>query len=207
MVSYPAIVNIITLAVYFTYFWIALYLTIRQSLGHNSAWIWIVILWICRLIQVSLDLATTEMYSKGSVSNTSLESGVAILTEIGLTPLSMTTSSLLSATTRPKGRRMQWVLTLIHVPLVVSLILIVARGIDPDSRDGPSFAATETTKAGIAMYCGCFVIFIWSTAVIASRLYLADSTDVKILTTVVISLPFFLVQVVYMMCSAFEGLW
>ncbi|KAF2005643.1 hypothetical protein P154DRAFT_423954 [Amniculicola lignicola CBS 123094] len=207
MVSYPAIVNIVTLAVYFSYFWIALYLTIRQGLGHNSAWLWIIILCICRLIQVSLDLAATEMYPRGSVANTSLESGVAILTEIGLTPLFMSTSSLLNATTRPKGRRMQWVLMLLHIPLVVSLLLIVAGGIDPDSRDGPSFAATETTKAGTAMYCGCFVILIWSTAVIASRLYLADSTDVKILTTVVISLPFFLVQVVYMMCFAFESLW
>jgi hypothetical protein len=101
---------------------------------------------------------------------------------------------------------MQWVLMLLRVPLVVSLILIVAGGIDPDSRDGPSFAATETTKAGIAMCCGCLVILIWSTAVIASPLYLAHSTNVKILMTVVISLPFFLVRVVYMMCSAFEGL-
>lgn len=102
---------------------------------------------------------------------------------------------------------MQWILILLHVPLVVSLILIVAGGIDPNAYDGPSFAATVTTKAGVALYCACFVILIWATTVISARLYLADSTEVKILTTVVLSMPFFLVDVVYMMCFAFESLW
>lgn len=134
----------------------------------------------------------------------SLESGVAILTEISLTPLFMSTASMLNMTNGPKGRRMQWILILLHIPLIISLILIVAGGIDPDSRDGPTFAATETTKAGIAIYCAAFVVLIWATTTIAARLYLANSTEVKILTTVVITLPFFLVDVVYMMCFAFE---
>lgn len=47
---------------------------------------------------------------------------------------------------------------------------------------------------------------IWDAAVISARLYLADKEEVKILTTVVLSLPFFLVDVVYMMCFAFESL-
>jgi len=102
---------------------------------------------------------------------------------------------------------MQWILILLHIPLIISLILIVAGGIDPDSFDGPSFAATETTKAGVALYCACFVVLIWATAVISARLYLADPVEVKILTTVVLSMPFFLVDVVYMMCFAFESLW
>lgn len=102
---------------------------------------------------------------------------------------------------------MQWILIFLHVPLVVSLILIVAGGIDPDSRDGPTFAATEPTKAGISLYCACFVILLWATIVITSRLYLATESEVKILTTVVMSLPFFVVDIVYMMCFAFEGLW
>jgi hypothetical protein len=102
---------------------------------------------------------------------------------------------------------MQWVLILLYVPLIISLILIVAGGIDPDSQDGPTFAATEPTKSGIAMYCACFVILTWATATIAARLYLATPMEVKILTTVVLSLPFFLVDVVYMMCFAFESLW
>jgi hypothetical protein len=102
---------------------------------------------------------------------------------------------------------MQWILILLHIPLIISLILIVAGGIDPDSYDGPSFAATETTKAGVALYCACFVVLIWATTVISARLYLADPTEVKILTTVVLSMPFFLVDVIYMMCFAFESLW
>jgi hypothetical protein len=93
----------------------------------------------------------------------------------------------------------------LYIPLVISLILIVAGGIDPASRDGPTFAATQSTKAGIVLYCVCFIILIWATTIIAARLYLANSLEVKLLTTVVLSLPFFLVDVVYMMCFAFEG--
>jgi hypothetical protein len=131
----------------------------------------------------------------------------SILTSIGLTPLFMSTSSVLNMTSGPKGRRMQWILILLHIPLMISLILIVAGGIDPDSRDGPTFAATEPTKAGIAMYCACFAVLVWATTLIAARLYLANPLEVKILTTVVLSLPFFLIDVVYMMCFAFEDLW
>lgn len=75
-----------------------------------------------------------------------------------------------------------------------------------DSRDSPTFAATNTTKAGIAIYCACFVVLIFATTTIAARLYLANAVEVKILSTVVLSLPFFLVDVVYMMCFAFESL-
>lgn len=94
---------------------------------------------------------------------------------------------------------------MVHIPLIISFILIVAGGIDPDSRDGPTFAATEATKAGVSLYLACFVVLIWATTVISARLYLADSDEVKILTTVVLSLPFFVVDVVYMMCFAFES--
>ena len=206
LITYPAIVNIATLVVFFVYLIISIWLIIRQGLGRSSPWIWLSLLAICRLTQVALDLAATTMYPIGQSSNTSLESGVAILTTMGLTPLFMSTSSLLNTTTRPKGRRMQWILLVLHIPLIISFILIVAGGIDPDSREGPSFAATEATKAGVALYCLCFVILIWATAVISARLYLADKEEVKILTTVVLSLPFFLVDVVYMMCFAFESL-
>ncbi|KAF2729475.1 hypothetical protein EJ04DRAFT_537829 [Polyplosphaeria fusca] len=206
MVRYGGIVNIVTIAVFTFYLCVSVYLTARQGLGHSTAWICIMVLALCRLMQTSLDLAATELFPPKSAPNTSYESGVAILTEMGLTPLFMSTSALLNMTTRPKGRRMQWLLLLLNIPLIISLVLIVAGGIDPDSRDTPTFAATEATKAGVALYCACFVILVWATIVIASRLYLADSREIRILTTVVLSLPFFVVDIVYMMCFAFESL-
>ena len=203
--EYPGIVNIVTLIVFFVYIVLSLYLILRQGLGRSWPWIWITILCVCRLVQVSMDLATTQLTPIESVPNTSVSSGVAILTSMGLTPLFMCTSSLLNSTTKPKGRRMQWILLSVHVPLIISFILIIAGGIDPDSREGPTYAATEATKAGISLYIVCFLILIWATAVISARLYLADSQEVKILTTVVLSLPFFVVDIVYMTCFAFES--
>ncbi|KAH8722593.1 hypothetical protein GQ44DRAFT_741581 [Phaeosphaeriaceae sp. PMI808] len=201
---YGATVNIVTLIIFFIYLCLSIYLICRQGLGRSAPWIWLTLLSLCRLAQVSLDLAATTMFPPYTATNTTLESGVAILTSMGLTPLFMATSSLLNTTTRPKGRRMQWILLMVHIPLVISFILIVAGGIDPDSRDSPTFAATEATKAGVSLYLACFLVLIWATTVISARLYLADSNEVKILTTVVLSLPFFVVDVVYMMCFAFE---
>ncbi|KAF2126724.1 hypothetical protein P153DRAFT_68711 [Dothidotthia symphoricarpi CBS 119687] len=201
---YGAIVNIVTIIVFFPYLCISIWLIIRQGLGRSWPWVWLMLLALCRLVQVSLDLASTSLYDPRIVANTSFQSGVAILTSMGLTPLFMATSSLLNSTTKPKGRRMQWLLLMVHVPLLISFALIVAGGIDGDSRDGPSFTATGSTKAGICLYLACFVILIWATTVISARLYLADSSEVKILTTVVLSLPFFLANVIYMMCFAFE---
>jgi hypothetical protein len=202
---YGAIVNIVTLIVFFIYLCISIYLIARQGLGQSSPWIWLSLLAACRLTQVSIDLAATTTLPPEAVPNTALESGVAILTSMGLTPLFMATSSLLNSTTRPKGRRMQWILLMVHIPLVISFILIVAGGIDPDSRDAPTFSATEATKAGVTLYVVCFVVLIWATTVISARLYLANPVEVKILTTVVLSLPFFVVDVVYMMCFAYES--
>lgn len=204
VLSYGAIVNIVTIVIFLIYLGLSIYLIVRQGLGRSSPWIWLMILSVCRLVQVTLDFIASIKYPEDEVANTTLESGVAILTEMGLTPLFMATNSLLNSTTRPKGRRMQWILLLLHIPLIVSFILIVAGGIDPDSRDGPTFAATDETKAGVALYLSCFIVLIWATTVISARLYLADAVEVKILTTVVLSLPFFTVDIVYMMCFAFE---
>ena len=207
MVRYGGIVNITSLVIYAVYLAICIFVWIRTRLGHNAVWMWIAIFCLCRLVQVSLDLAATEMFPPASAANTSLESGVAILTELGLTPLLMATISLLSATSNPKGRRMATILLFLGIPLIVSLILIVAGGIDPDSRDGPTFAATGPTKAGMAIYVVCFGTLVWSTTVISTRIYMADSTEVKILMTVVLSLPFFTIVVVYFLCFAFQDLW
>jgi hypothetical protein len=206
MIQYSAIVNIVTLVIFFVYLCVAIHLAFRHGLGHSVPWACIIALSAFRLTQVSIDLAATTLYKPYKLADSPLETGVAILTELGLTPLFMATSSLLNATTRPKGRRMQWILILLHVPLFVSLILIVAGGIDPNATDPHTFAATALTKAGVGLYCICFVILVWATAVITSRLYLASAIEVTILTTVTLSLPFFLVDVVYMMCFAFESL-
>jgi len=202
---YASIVNIVTLVVFFVYLVISLYLILRQGLGRSWPWVWLTLLCVCRLVQVSMDLATTQLTPSAEVSNTPVSSGVAILTSMGLTPLFMSTTSLLNTTNKPKGRRMQWILLFVHVPLIISFILIVAGGIDKDSRQSPTYSATEATKAGISLYIVCFLVLIWATAVISARLYLADPQEVKILTTVVLSLPFFVVDIVYMTCFAFES--
>jgi hypothetical protein len=50
--QYGAYVNIVTLVVYFTYLCLAIYLSVRQGLGHNFPWICMIVLSLCRLTQV-----------------------------------------------------------------------------------------------------------------------------------------------------------
>jgi hypothetical protein len=59
---YGAIVNIVTLIVFFIYLCISISLIARQGLGRSSPWIWLSLLAVCRLTQVSLDLAATTMF-------------------------------------------------------------------------------------------------------------------------------------------------
>ncbi|KAI9707842.1 MAG: hypothetical protein M1820_004447 [Bogoriella megaspora] len=203
---YNSIINIISLTLYTPSLFLTTLLSHRHGLGHNAPYIFLLLFLLARLIQSALDLAATMLYPPLSVPNTALESAVAILTEIGLTPLLMSTISLLSSVEHPKGRRMAWVLGSLGVPLLVSLALIVAGGIDPLSREGPTFAATGETKAGVTLYCVCFIILVWCTAIISARIYLADEEETRVLTTVVVSLPFFGVVVAYYMAFAFEDL-
>jgi hypothetical protein len=73
---YGAIVNIVTLVVFFIYLCVSLYLIARQGLGRSMPWIWLTLLAICRLTQVSLDLYATTTNPPDTAPNTSLESGV-----------------------------------------------------------------------------------------------------------------------------------
>jgi hypothetical protein len=50
--QYGAYVNIVTLVIYFTYLCVAIFLSIRQGLGHNFPWICMIVLSLCRLTQV-----------------------------------------------------------------------------------------------------------------------------------------------------------
>jgi hypothetical protein len=63
LVTYPAIVNIFTLVTFFVYLLISIYLIARQGLGRSSPWLWLALLAVCRLTQVSLDLAKRRRYS------------------------------------------------------------------------------------------------------------------------------------------------
>jgi hypothetical protein len=101
-ILYGGVINIVTLIFFVGSLCLAIWLARRQGLGHAYPWLCIIMLSLCRIVQVSLDLAATEMYEPETAANTALSSGVAILTEIGLTPLFMSTASLLNATTRPK---------------------------------------------------------------------------------------------------------
>lgn len=47
LITYPAIVNIATLVVFFVYLIISIWLIFRQGLGRSSPWIWLTLLAIC----------------------------------------------------------------------------------------------------------------------------------------------------------------
>jgi hypothetical protein len=69
VLRYGAIVNTVTIIIFLSYLCIAIYLIARQGLGRSSPWIWLALLAICRLTQVSLDLAATTIFPPKSSAN------------------------------------------------------------------------------------------------------------------------------------------
>ncbi|KAF1990697.1 hypothetical protein K402DRAFT_444093 [Aulographum hederae CBS 113979] len=206
MVSYQGAISLASICVYVPTLYISTLLAIRHGFGSNAVWIFLILFSLVRITGESLQLAATEFFPPASAPNTSLDSGAAIMTEIGLTPLLMSSVSLLSRLYTPKGRRMAWVLSFMGIPVLISLILIVAGGIDPTSRDGPTFSANGEIQAAMAIYCGCYLLLVWCVLVLFTRILKADRDEIKILFTVAFSLPMLAVVVAYTMAYAFESI-
>jgi len=206
MPSYQGNLSIANIAIFTPLAYLSLLLALRHGWGSNAAWIFLVLFTLTRVTGETLQLAATEFFP-ASAPNTSLGTGSAILNEISLTPLLMATVSLLSRLYTPKGRRMAWILSFIGVPVLISLALIVAGGIDPESREGPTFASDGPIRAGMVIYLVCYLIVVWCTGTIGLRIMKAELWEWWILGTVTLSLPSLAVRVSYSMAFAYEDLW
>ena len=161
---------------------------------------WLALFTCIRITGFSVQL-DAEMHSDNA--NTTLYTWVAILLNIGLSPLLLGSVGMLSRADGAVGRRMGCTLVLVAIPIWLALALLIAGSIDPTSQDGPTFSANGEIKAGQALYLVCYLQLVYATALILLRKHLAAKDDRKLASVVALSLPFMLVRVIYSVLFAF----
>lgn len=202
MLTYRAIVAITSLVLYVPALPACLKIAYAQGPGNNAAYVWLGIFTCIRVTGFSIQLYA-ETHDENA--NTSLYTGVAVLLNIGLSPLLLSSVGMLSRVDGAVGRRMACTLVLTAVPILLALALLVAGSIDPTSQEGPTFSANGEIKAGVAVYFVCFIELCYATAIILFRKHLAIRDDRNLGLVVAISLPFMLVRVLYMTLFAFAA--
>ena len=176
------------------------FLVYAQGPGNNAAHVWLLVFTCIRITGFGLQVYAEE---NNRNSNTTYYTGVAVLLNIGLSPLLLASVGMLSRVDGAVGRRMACTLVMIAVPILLALALLVAGSIDPTSQEGPTFSANPEIKAAVAIYLVCFCQLCYATIVIGFRKYLANKDDQRLVATVALSLPFMLVRVLYIVLFAF----
>lgn len=200
MLTYRAIVAITSLAFYVPALPTSLKVAYAQGPGNNAAYVWLAVFACVRIVGFSLQLRA-ETHDQDA--NSTFYTGVAVLGNIGLSPLLLSTVGMLSRVDGAVGRRMGCTLVLIALPILLALALLIAGSIDPTSQEGPTFSANGEIKAGVALYLICFIELCYATAIILFRKHLALRDDRNLGMVVALSLPFMLVRVLYITLFAF----
>jgi hypothetical protein len=202
MLTYRAIVAIISLVFYVPALPTSLQIAYAQGPGNNAAYFHLTIFASLRLTGFSIQLWAETHHQD---ANTAWYTGIAVLLNIGMSPLLLATVGMLSRVDGAVGRRMGCTLYLIAIPILLALALLVAGSIDPTSQAGPTFSANGEIKAGVALYFLCFVQLCYATAIILFRKHLALRDDQRLALVVAVSLPFMFVRILYACLSAFKA--
>jgi hypothetical protein len=202
MLTYRAIVAIASLVFYIPALLTSLKVAYAQGPGNNAAYVWLTLLTCIRIVGFSIQLRAETHHQD---ANTTFYTGVAVLLNIGLSPLLLSSVGMLSRVNGAVGRRMACTLILTAVPIMLALALLVAGSIDPTSQEGPTFSANGEIKTGVALYLICFIALCYATAIILFRKHLALRDDRNLGLVVAISLPFMFVRVMYITLFAFAA--
>ncbi|RDW94675.1 hypothetical protein BP5796_00438 [Coleophoma crateriformis] len=196
--SYRNAVSIAELIVYLPSLAVALLLCTRHGFGRSSTFWFLVIFTLARVVGPGMELATMS-----DPTNVSLYEGVVILQSIGLSPLMMSTTALLSrllgniqksTNTFLKTRMLQ----LVELVILVALILGIVGGIQSSNGIAQgSYHPNALNKVGVALFIACFAVIVMATIALSFSVAHADQGEKRILAAVAISLPFMLVRLIY----------
>ena len=202
MLTYRAIVAIASLVFYIPALPTSLKAAYAQGPGVDAAYVRLTLFTCIRIIGFSIQLRA-ETYHQDA--NTTFYTGVAVLLNIGLSPLLPPSVGMLSRVDGAVGRGMACTLVLTAVPILLALVLLLAGSIDPTSQEGPTFSANGEINAGVALYLICFIALCYATAIILFRKHLALRDDRNLGLVVAVSLLFMLVRVMYITLFVFAA--
>jgi len=184
---------------------IALVLSARHGFTRSSGWIFLVLFSLIRIIGAGFQLATIN-----DPTNVSLYTGVAILQNIGLSPLELTALGLLTRVVASINKTQQmfirpYHLHFIQIIVMVGLILGIVGGVNASSELSSTgvYKPQTLSKAGIALFLVSYVAFVIVTILISFSLSYAEAGEKRLLLAVALSLPFLLVRLIYSSISTF----
>ncbi|EPE33719.1 hypothetical protein GLAREA_06732 [Glarea lozoyensis ATCC 20868] len=184
----------------------SIYLMIRHGLSRSAGWYFLVIFSLARIIGSSMQLATIN-----DPTSVSLQSGSAILLNIGFSPLMLATLGLLSRLVANIEKSTRMIITTRHLKMIetiisVGLILGIVGGIESgeDASKPPYHYAIHTlTKVSVILFIISYAATVLATILTSFHVPAADAGEHRILYAVGFSLPFLLIRLIYSCFSTF----
>jgi hypothetical protein len=195
------------LVVYFPALAIAVFLAVRHGFGRSSGWLFLIIFALVRIVGACFQLATIN-----DPTNISLYTGVAILQNVGLSPLELTSLGLLSRIISSINKSHSTLIQHYHMKLIqtivmVALILSIIGGINA-SKDLTSkgiYTPQSLSQAAMGLFIASYVLIVATTIILSFSVPHAEHGEKRLLVAVAISLPFILVRLVYGSISIFAN--
>ncbi|KAJ5226319.1 hypothetical protein N7468_007544 [Penicillium chermesinum] len=195
-VTYRHGISILQEVVYVPALCTAAFLVYRHGLRKNSGFLFLVIFALARIIGASCDLATIN-----DPSNTNLFTAAAICSSIGLSPLMLACSGLLSRADQSIKRMTGQALplptfTAFRLLTVAAMVLAIVGITSNMTVQGMQNPASET-KIGMILYVVSWAALLGLLLLVTSRCRGLESGEKRILVAVAAALPFILIRVIY----------
>ncbi|KAJ5625054.1 hypothetical protein N7510_001363 [Penicillium lagena] len=197
-VTYRDGISILELIVYLPSFFVAAFLVSRHGFRKTGGFIFLAIFTIFRLVGACCELATINKPSTG------LYVAAAICSSIGLSPLLMACSGMLSRvnesiennTTRPVLPELAF--SFFRIITIVAMVLSIVGITSNMSLEGLKHPDIEV-KIGMILYLVSWAILIAYLGIFYMRRYSVEKGEKRNMGAVAISAPFLLVRIIYAM--------
>jgi len=206
-ITYRDGVAIGELVFYFPALVIAVILAIRHGFGRSSGWLFLIVFSLVRIIGSCFQLATIS-----NPTSTWLYTGIAILENVGLSPLELTLLGLLSRIISSINKThstfiQHYHMKLIQIIVMIGLVLSIIGGIDASSNLSSTGVYTPQTysKIAVGLFIASYVLLAATTIILSFSVPHAEHGEKRLLLAVAISLPFILVRLIYGSISIFAN--
>lgn len=195
-ISYSNGISILQLIVYFPSLFLSIFLVYRHGLRTNSGFIFLSTFALARIVGACCELATISNPSTG------LFTAAAICSSIGLSPLMLACTGLLSRannsiehnTSRPALPAI--IFRAFRLLTVVAMAISIAGITSNMTAEGLEHPDIKT-KIGMILYIVCWAVMVLMLLVITVQRGSLERGEGRTLLAVAISSPFILVRVIY----------
>ncbi|KAF7716105.1 Uncharacterized protein PECH_006532 [Penicillium ucsense] len=195
-ISYRHGLSVLELLVYIPSVFVAVFLVARHGLRTNSGFLFLAIFTLTRIVGACCDLATISNPSIG------LYTAAAICSSIGLSPLMLACSGLLSranlSVEQTTGRKAlpDIIFRAFRLLTVAALVLSIV-GITSDMSVQGFEHPDIKVKIGMILFIVCWAVLVAILALLSLRLDSIERGEKRTLLAVALSAPFILVRLLY----------